>query len=316
VLAVLPGIAYLIEINIECDAPQTARARAVRLARKLAQSARGVVVDPQDGTVQTPRGIKRVDLSGPESEEPGELLTISWWFENAEAFASGGLARVLDAMERHAPEALPRRYGLWEPPQFKFAEQGRAHLESFLLQHFREPTVWYPSKPFSDVYLSAPPQVGPSPQGYRCCLLELHANARVLGAAGWPMALRRLWLEVASALRPFFAEIRRGESPIRSWFWTGIPRELGLAALIGPPYTNLWPQFVAQAKELSDGMYASDVIDSGGTLSLAPPKEIAQPPQPSSLTQPVGFSLATLRSLLKRPIVAYPKTWPFAPPFG
>src|SRR5437773_1969812 len=185
-----------------------------------------------------------------------------------------------------------------EPPTFKLADQGRAHLQSFLLEHLREPTVWYPSKPFAHAHLAVPPKVGASPQGYRCGLLTLHADARVLKSRGWPLALRRLWRGVASAVHPFFAEMRRGESPIRSWFWTGIPRELGLAAMIGPPYTKLWPEFVATAGEIAPGLFAMETLEDPKPLAVPPPTGIAQPKQPGQPSIAGGFSLARLRALL------------------
>ena len=315
VMRELPGIAYLTEINIEGGAPDSAHTRTLRAARKLAKEARGVVVDPQEGTVETPRGNKRVDFAT-AGEQPQSLLTISWWFQDADAFARDGVGRVLDAMALHAPEALPKRYGLWEPPQFKFAETGREHLQSFLTEHLREPTVWYPSKLFTHAHLAVPPKVGASPQGYRCCLLKLEADARVLDAPGWPLALLRLWTAVAQAVTPLFAEIRAGESPIRSWFWTGIPRELSYAAMIGPPYTQLWPQFLAGAQEIAPGLFALETLDARKPLELTPPKDIAQPKQPPRPSESVGFSLAKLRALINAPIVAYPKVWPFASPFA
>src|SRR5439155_8250036 len=114
------------------------------------------------------------------------------------------VVRALEAMAIDAPEPLPKRYGLWEPPPFKFAETGRAHFQSFLAEHLREPTVWYPSKPFTHAHLAVPPKVGASPQGYRCCLLKLEADARVLDAAGWPPAPLRLWTAVGRAVTPLF----------------------------------------------------------------------------------------------------------------
>jgi hypothetical protein len=315
VLRALPGIAYRVLITIEGNVPSTAHQRVAGLALKVARGAHGILYDPQDHAVKTPRGTKRFDSKrdSARSDTPG--LTLSWWFEDDQAFAQDGIARLLDTTERHVAEALPRRYGLWEPPQFKYAEQGRAHLQAFLTDHLREPIVWYPNKPFTHTSLAIPPKVGASRQGYRCCQLRFEADGCMLNEPGWPLALRRFWTAVSQVVRPFFAEIRRGPPPIRSWFWTGIPRELGLAAIVGKPYTALWPDFVTHAKEIAADLFCIDVLEANQSLTLTPPKDLAQPPQPKPTQWNGVMSILKMRAFVDAPVVAYPKIWPFGPQF-
>jgi hypothetical protein len=305
----LPGIGYLVEANIEGNPPVADRKKAVRLAKNLARAARGVLVNPQEDTIETARGAKRVDLAGIPKEESD--LKLSWWFEDADSFEKNGYARLFEVFESNMPEALPRRYGLWEPPQFKYAEKGREHFLSFYRENLREGIVWDSNHPFSYVFNSIPPKVGGTWQGYRSCRLQIFLQSRVLQAPGWPLALKRLWLAVAQIVSPFFAEIREGPDLVKAWWWNGIPPVLGLATMIGPPYDKLWPDFVAAAKNLSPNLYYMDTIIERKPLTIAPPSDIMQPKEPEV---PRTFTSAELRAYMteKR---KYPKLWPFCEPF-
>jgi hypothetical protein len=307
----LPGLRYMVTVNIEGNAPIAVRTRAIRLAKKLARTTRGVLVNPQEDTTETARGIKRVDFANAPEEQT--FLTLSWWFEDAASFEKTGYAQLVEVLESHAPEALPRRYGLWEPPQFKLAEHGRDHFLSFLHEHVRDTIVWYANRPFTFVFLSIPPKVGGSARGYRSCQLQLNVQARVLQAPGWSLALKRLWLAVAQVVSPFFAEIREGESSVKSWWWSGIPPVLSLAAMIGPPYNELWPDFVAVSKRASPTLFFVETLDDQRPLLIIPPTDIMQPEQP---TLPrTGVSPTELRIFMKSNTRRYPTIWPFSKPF-
>src|SRR5579872_6585566 len=57
----LAGIRFLIEINLSpFDAGAKGRKWVSRTARELAKLSRGVITDPQDGTVALPGGLKRL----------------------------------------------------------------------------------------------------------------------------------------------------------------------------------------------------------------------------------------------------------------
>jgi hypothetical protein len=214
--------------------------------------------------------------------------------------------------ELYMPEALPRRYGLWEPPQFKLAEHGREHFLSFLHENLREMVVWYANRPFTYVFLLIPPKVGGTWQGYRCCWLELELQARVLQASGWALALKRLWLAVAGVVSPFFAEIREGPSPVKAWWWNGIPCPLGFAAMIGPPYNELWPAFVAASKRTPPNLFFVETIRERKPLSIIPPADIAQPKTPDL---PRTITAAQLADYERLTAMRYPPVWPFSEPF-
>ena len=133
------------------------------MARGMARSARGIVVDQQQGTIETPRGVQRLEIE-PEWTGGG-LLQLSWFVEDVAPLARALPTDMLDVFQRTMPEVLPRRYGLWEPPQFKLATDGIGHLREFITKNLRDIIVWYCHKPCRYVFNSIPDRVGATPRG-------------------------------------------------------------------------------------------------------------------------------------------------------
>jgi hypothetical protein len=307
----LPGIGYLVLANIEGAVSVSDRKKAIRLAKTLTRATRGVLVNPQEDTIETACGLKRVDLANAPKEESN--LKLSWWFEDADSFEKTGYSRLVEVFESYMPEILPRRYGLWEPPQFKLAEQGREHFLSFFRENLRTGgIVWYSNRPFSYVFVSIPPKVGGSWQGYRSCQIQIQLQSRILQTPGWTVALKRLWLAVAQVVIPFFAEVRESTDLIKSWWWNGIPSALDLAAMIGPPYDKLWPDFVAAGTKVSSDLYYIETIAERKPLPIIAPGEIVQPKMPDL---PRTITVTELLAYDKLTAMRYPSVWPFCAPF-
>jgi len=264
----MPGIAYTVGLSLEpVGAPKAAYAILRRAAKLISRAARGAVFDPQTGTVDLPPGTKRY-VAPPPGEARISLLVLSWWFDHSDLLDRAAVERLFDILAAHAPEALPRRYGLYEPPQHALAETGREHAVQFLTDQLVEGVVWYCTLPFFHVSISIRQACGwqrlGSQQRYRCNQMTVELDAGALEQPGWQTAVRRLWRAVSLELRPFFGDVRslagnvrkgsriwhdgREEPhPIRSWWWNGIPPRLGHAAVVGEPYRSLWPGFDAAA---------------------------------------------------------------------
>jgi hypothetical protein len=103
---------------------------------------------------------------------------------------------------------------------------------------------------------------------YRSQRLSIEVEQITLAQPGWPEALRRLWRRVSREIRPFYGEVRtlRGyaragarvmvtaeteSNPTRSWWWKGVPRKVGHAFVVGPPYVELWPEL--NSRSIHDG---------------------------------------------------------------
>jgi hypothetical protein len=321
----LPGIGFLIEIHVQ---PVTAAARAIKLLNKtanaLAKAAHGVVFDPQSDTVTTPSGVKR--LMPLERSESASLLSLSWWFERGQLAEEAEVGDLIVVLKATLPEALPRRYGSCEPPEFIYAETGEDHFRAHVRELGRKSIlVWYPHPPVANVFLSIPARVGGSRLGYRSAYLNIDVDVSALEQPGWEVAFQRTWRSVSALVRPFYGDVRtlhgykrsRGRywtvggaggtesHPVTAWWWNGIPTGPVHAVVLGEPYLGLWPEFVRAAESKDRLAFASAPSWRGGCdsiCSIGPiPEPIAQPP--------VQF-----KGKLLVPERQYPPVWPFETP--
>jgi hypothetical protein len=309
----MPGIQFLVQLHLEGDAPRSAIDTLLGIARTVARSSRGVVVNQQEGTIETPRGVRR--LAPASKSSAVALLQVSWFTMDSERLAASAPAQLLDTIEGALPEVLPRRYGLFEPPQFKLEVEGLDHFRTFLAKHLRETVVWYCHQPCRGVYVAVPDRVGPTPRGFRCNRLTLDINAAVMMDPAWRMELVRLWLAVADLIRAFYAEIRVGVCPTKAWWWNGIPTGTPSAVLIGPPYLDLWTTFTQRARTSAGGlaywerMNEASVAENGH-IPVAP-EALVQPPDHRTEIDP---STGELLSVFTYNDIQYPRIWPFDGP--
>jgi len=322
VRTLLPGIGYMVELNLEpAAAPQSAHALLKRVAKSLATVRHGVILDLQTETVTTPTGVRRYVT--PPRGVSLTALDLSWFSVDARCASKDGLDEIVECFERTVHEALPVRYGQYEPPSFRYSETGRQHLIDFLVEEFLKPgslgfAVWYPKRPVLHVGLSI--GVGKSPAGWRCHRLTLTLDAAVLEQGGWPNALQQLWRRMARTVHAFYADVRilrryragagnfdelmdAERHPVCGPFWAGIPTHGACAVALGEPYLSLWPEFDAVAEHEGDIGYLSQPswMDQESVFTRVDrvPERLAQ--------QSSGYD-----GLGPNPNRAYPSEWPFS----
>lgn len=316
----LPGIAFRTELNLSpISAPETARKLLRRTALAIAKGAHGIVVDPQMDTFTTPKGVRRLSSLG--RDQNAALLALAWWFVDGPLITASGFGEMIDLLAAALPEALPRRYGLYEPPQHLYAETGREHFVAFLAEHARGlGIVWYPHPPVADVTLHIPDQIGGSRLGYRSGRFEITIDAQALAQPGWSIAVQQAWRRISHLVRPFYGDVRtfrgwlrgRGrywgttgteQHPVCAWWWAGVPHGPVHAAVVGEPYLSLWGSFRNAAEYDRDLAFVSttDWTQANNAFQLTgePPVEIAQN------TPEFGNPNAAR---------IYPSVWPFGPP--
>lgn len=334
----LPGIEWLSNLNFEGARTQEADRLLQTTADLIAKSAQGVVLDPQEDTVRLPSGVKRFML--PRSKEVFEVISMSWWALDTPLVSREGMVRFVDLLERILPEALPKRYGEYEPPQHRYAATGKLHLINFLLVNQHKIIVWYPSRPVVSMSLGFPNPPGPHKLGFRTNHIEIEFERAVLSEPGWAKNLMNFWRQLSLIIHPFYGDIRvlgghrrmgatttssgrDSEHPVRSWWWKGIPEELGMAAVLGEIYQRLWPTF-ASAATVIDGLAFASVDDWSSANDVSkmvgrPPKGQVQRPR-KWINSPVNKSTfqSVVDKLRKNPPdkrLEYASAWPFGEPF-
>ena len=322
VSALVPGIGYLTELNLEGEPTSEAGKLLQSTAKAIARRAHGVVVDPQSDKVWTPAGVTR--FIPPKKEKTFSVLNMSWWVLNDVLLRTEGRRAFLSLLGKLLPEALPKRYGEYEPPQYVFAKTGVGHLERFIKRHLDDVIVWYPNRPVTDVHVSCPRPLGGSDRGFRTYYVEIQVESAVLAQSGWPENLRLFWRQMTFLLRPIYSEVRTeggytrsggavwvGPESIqhnypfttRSWFWRGIPRKLGHAVVLGKEYQRLWPGFVKKAT-VEKGFAFASTPDWSKDIDLS--KMVGSAPKAITLLPGEGMGRSQ----------KYPRIWPFEPPFG
>jgi hypothetical protein len=315
----LPGIGYLTELNLSpISAPEPARKFLSRAAAAIAKATHGVIFDPQTDQLILPSGIKRFSPAG--ASENASVLAMSWWFVEGPV-ADGEFGPLLDVLEATLPEALPRRYGSFEPPQHVYSETGRDHFIRFLADNLRgQIVVWYPSAPVTNVHLGLPENIGASKRGFRSARFALDVDVAALHQPGWPAALKRLWIDLSRVLRPFYGDVRtlagyrrnRGRywvtratqhHPVIAWWWCGLPPGPAQAIVLGPPYRKLWTDFEKVAVE-QDGLALVSTED--WTSGASAFDRTGTPPQAARIVHTGALTEVVPRE--------YPTDWPFGPP--
>ncbi len=105
----------LIEVNVPYGAPNTVRQLALRVCRHLAKAKHGAVYDPQSGSVVHPRSGRRPAPSVIQQDP----TTVRLSYVAAPQHLAHAGAELLGAMRRWMPEALPDRFGPFEPYQHR-----------------------------------------------------------------------------------------------------------------------------------------------------------------------------------------------------
>jgi hypothetical protein len=202
----LPGIEWLTNLNLEGKSTAEAMRLSQATATDIARSSHGVVLDPQEASVHLPSGVKRLLL--PRSKDTFEVISMRWWFLDSPLLGREGRESFVNLLERMLPEALPRRYGLYEPPQHVYATTGKTHFLEFLNANLHDMMVLYPQRPVTSVYVSFPNPLGAYKIGFRSNLLQIDVEKDALYQPGWANNLKLFWQQASAQIRPLYGDVR------------------------------------------------------------------------------------------------------------
>jgi hypothetical protein len=239
VTAVMLGPSYFYELLVE-GSSAVEIPHAVRFARRLAQASGGAVLDQQSGQVWA-RGKLRA--APPVQRGTIDIVELHWYVAGDGAGARAATA-WLELARRHLPEALPRRFGSYEPLSMKLDINGP---DAFVTAADTETMSVY--------YKASPPCIegsvagGSSGAGVHSHSLSVHRQP--LSDPRWRGGLQRLFVEFAVATNAVFAcaEVRRGVewTGRGAWYGASAERTTYLAARgrwAGlPPYPVWWSWF-------------------------------------------------------------------------
>jgi len=272
VMLSLAEIKYLTSVYLQPYTDEKAVTdKVIRYAKKLAKETYGVVENPQLGNEVYPTN-KGKTFSRATKED--NIISICWYMDCKESL-SHKLPSFIDLLENDLPPALPRRYGSYEPPQFKYSETGKDHLIRFL--NDEQHPVLYCTKPIIYLFLSdayTENQKYGVTKNYRCNKIEITMLKEAYSEPNWQFSVKKLFKKAAELLKPFYAEIiDEKEQGVCAWWWKGIPAKRGNPVIFGEPYSSLLGTLPDENKIENELYYFEDDI----SIVKIPRKLISSP---------------------------------------
>jgi hypothetical protein len=134
----------MLHLSTPYSVPKVNRARARSLARYLAEQSEGAAFYPQEDRLLWPRGKKQRTPSR-AGEQETFLLMLEWFVAPSRWHAA--VENIVPLLVRRCPEALPTRYGAWEPPPHRFDRADPAPFVDFVAGGEDGDGFWYASRP-------------------------------------------------------------------------------------------------------------------------------------------------------------------------
>lgn len=230
-----------------------------RFARAVAKSGDGMVFDPQLDKVVWPRSIRALRKVPARPAEADTYLAMEWAF--VEELDSGRATHLINVLERHLPEASPRRFGTYEPLQGRSDRDGQdAFAELFEGPHtvswkgkrpfewgFAHPRRGWGSALTPDERAKRTPELG-GRKGVRPTSIKLEFESGVAEEPRWTGAVRSLFRGVGEQLGPMYGiawmarrQIREPGETLNGQWWLGIPDFPVWLTWVGHPYTDSLP---------------------------------------------------------------------------
>ncbi|MFN3602026.1 MAG: hypothetical protein ACK4UY_11630 [Dietzia sp.] len=283
VAAVLLGPKYLYSVLVEGSAASEIP-HAVRFARRLARATDGAVVDLQTDDVWT-RSHSR-EIHRPARRERVATVDVAWYCLREELVPDAA-STFIGAAQGILPEALPRRFGEYEPLQGKLAQTG---ADGFINAWRDATSLLFTSGSgiCTDGALSAGPGDQHPNEFWSMSLTFLADPIRELA---WREALRALFVRIADDLPAFYASAELTTGHIWSgrslcgdaeteWRtnpvsyregWTGLPPRPAWWTWLGEPFAQYCSAIPSDRTTMTQrGLLYAAADEPSGPTGLVP----------------------------------------------
>ncbi len=244
ILLAVGGISSMIHFRLSEFEGESAVTYARKFALKTAEALDGVLEETGKEPVFCTEKLLHPALS-----EYTPMLTLSVWFAGEKSFSELH-EEIISVLEREFPLAMPSKYGDKMPPEREYSD--RAEFIGFLKD--TPAPVWYAQRPVTHVHINDSRRVEAKREGLRTNRISIRMPDALYEVEEWKFALRRLLKTLTLALGGFFGQICRGESGVVSWWWQGVPLELGVACTFGEPYYSLIPDCAGKGEQIGEAV--------------------------------------------------------------
>jgi hypothetical protein len=252
---------WVVQLSIPAGRTKGDEKLALRLARHFAEAFGGGVYDPQQDAVVWPR--RRRQYRPAAAEERIRLVNVEWFVPPSRAQALP--EKWLELAGSLLKEALPRRYGTFEPLQHRIDESGLEGFSTFWREQGESPYggdfFWTATPPCFGGSAFFPDPREPGPRWASAAARYIGLSADFDGRAlerdePWREAVAALFLELAAGVGAFYAAgyvkrnviAKRGQiwhdqdteslHLSRRW-WEGLPPHPTWLAWFGDPYRSM-----------------------------------------------------------------------------
>lgn len=213
----------LYRIHVEGEVGPENRSLIDQWLRVVIAVSKGVLIDLQTGIYETATKRGTVALG---KSDPTSFGSMSFYFEDGEAFYERGFAAMFKTVAEHLPAAMPTRYGYYEPLQGKVCQGEYAEIVS-AFQSETDLFLKAPA-PFGHIFLSVPCKKTFERWHQRHFIRGcLHTSARHCDYA--------TSVKFASSIRPCTSQIHASET-FRRRSWSRFMRRGPLGPSIGSLY--------------------------------------------------------------------------------
>lgn len=272
---------------------------ARKFAKRLAVAVEGMAVDEQTGELLAKVGTRA--MSAPAKGTRIRVLELSW-YDLAESVPTDPVDDWLEVCGQLLPEAMPRRFGDYEPLQHRLDRDGPALLR----QLARAGDVSFKAgKPCLEGSFTRS-------RGGSVWVTQVDVHESAVRDADWQAAVRRMFLAYAERRAAFLAVgeiVRRvGWNGRSTWYDERTERTVALSRAnnpwVGlPPYPVWWTWYGEPYRELVEPNLdpAQTTVRPGGLFHQASP----EPRRRGSLIDSLP---AELRTSHGRPAVTIPSS--------
>ena len=287
-LAILGKKRVLFRIHLEGNLTSSDHAAVNTWLGKIISETKGVLIDLQTEQFETP--IKSGHLA-PLRDQSNYNGWMSFYFENGEKFYESGFETMLQEIAITMPEAIPARYGYYEPLQGK-VEDGDV---SDLVASFKNETdLFMKSKtPFGHIFVSIPckktfERYHPRHFIRRKFLLGsvcFELRPKLFAHPEKFDRLKSLFERLCVAFDVVYAEIVQTDD-WSGWYWYGLPDNQAHTICVGSAYQDVWPE-VLKAGHKVGKHHQLVTTDRFGNKPPRPPKDLVAPEQDDDAIDPV-----------------------------
>lgn len=201
VIASAVGITVMYHLTVRAS-PKQAFRDAGKLARALASACGGVVFDAQQDAVTWPRSSGRAFK--PPPADTIDVVTYSWYVRRQDA-PPGVAESLVELFESTFPEAMPRRFGGFEPLPHKYADIGlRGFADAW--RHSALMLFWDTTRPcFGGSASGLGNEIVGPPRQHPVGKVSLTFDRRVFDLDPWRHDLVTLFTAVAETTNAFCA---------------------------------------------------------------------------------------------------------------